>query len=167
MGGRGTWWSRQTEQCACRSPPCSGGHRGDTTVSDRHQRLSKRAGRRLWPEVDVRSLDGVEKQLSHPDTLHVDEMRLEKSFRGPKTFPTHIHLPPIRELPVKYKPKRLKGLLTCQTPGPRAKRGPCKHLIWTPRWCFNARYFYRISFSLKNKHIWPTFKQNNLTFSVF
>lgn len=50
------------------------------------------------PEVDVCSLDGVKQQLSDSRSLHVDEMRLEESFRGPEPLSTHHHLPTIGEL---------------------------------------------------------------------
>ncbi|KAF3837205.1 hypothetical protein F7725_004669 [Dissostichus mawsoni] len=50
------------------------------------------------PEVDVCSLDGVEQQLGHPRSLHVDEVRLEESFRGPEPLAAHLHLPAIGKL---------------------------------------------------------------------
>lgn len=74
------------------------------------------AGRRLRPEVDVCGLDGVEQQLGHTDSLHVDEMRLEEGFGGPETFPAYIHLTPVGKLPqrqgpVEYEPKTFKGIV--------------------------------------------------------
>lgn len=50
------------------------------------------------PEVNICSLDGVKQQLSHSYSLHIDKMRLEESFGGPKPLSTHLHLPAVREL---------------------------------------------------------------------
>lgn len=52
----------------------------------------------IGPEVNVCSLDGVKQQLGYSSSLHVDEMRLEKSFRSPESFSAHLHLPAIRKL---------------------------------------------------------------------
>ena len=52
----------------------------------------------LRPEVDVCGLDGVKQQLGHSGPLHVDQVRLEQSLRGPEAFSTHLHLPPVRQL---------------------------------------------------------------------
>lgn len=50
------------------------------------------------PEVNICSLDGVKQQLSHSYSLHIDEMRLEQSFRGPKSLSTHLHQSAVRKL---------------------------------------------------------------------
>lgn len=50
------------------------------------------------PEVNICCLDGVKQQLSHSYSLHIDKMRLEEGFRGPKPLSTHLHLPAVREL---------------------------------------------------------------------
>lgn len=42
------------------------------------------------PGVYVGCLDGVEEQLGHSDTLHVDEVGLEQSLRGLKPLSTHL-----------------------------------------------------------------------------
>lgn len=42
------------------------------------------------PGVDIGRLDGVEEQLSHPNTLHVDEVGLEQSLRGLEPLPSHL-----------------------------------------------------------------------------
>lgn len=42
------------------------------------------------PGVDISCLDGVEEKLSHPNTLHVDEVGLEQSLRGLKALPSHL-----------------------------------------------------------------------------
>lgn len=42
------------------------------------------------PGVDISRLDGVEEKLSHPNTLHVDEVGLEQSLRGLKPLPSHL-----------------------------------------------------------------------------
>lgn len=42
------------------------------------------------PGVYVGCLDGVEEELSHSDTLHVDEVGLEQSLRGLKPLSSHL-----------------------------------------------------------------------------
>lgn len=42
------------------------------------------------PGVDISRLDGVKEKLSHPNTLHVDEVGLEQSLRGLKPLPSHL-----------------------------------------------------------------------------
>lgn len=62
--------------------------------------------RRLGPEVNVCSLDRVKQQLGHSRSLHIDEMRLEESFRGPKPLSTHPHLPAVGELHHRKEPDK-------------------------------------------------------------
>lgn len=63
---------------------------------------------RLRPEINVCSLDGVEEQLSHASSFHVDKVRLEKSFWSPKSLSTYIYLPAIGELQQTHGPIELK-----------------------------------------------------------
>ena len=42
------------------------------------------------PGVYVGGLDGVEEQLGHSDTLHVDEVGLEQSLGGLKALSAHL-----------------------------------------------------------------------------
>lgn len=42
------------------------------------------------PGVDIGRLDGVEEELSHSDTLHVDEVGLEQSLRGLESLSSHL-----------------------------------------------------------------------------
>ena len=41
-------------------------------------------------QVNVGWLDGVEQQLGHAHTVHVDEMRLEQCLRGSEPLPSHL-----------------------------------------------------------------------------
>lgn len=50
------------------------------------------------PGVDVCCIDGVEEELCHPDSLHVDEVGLEQSLRGFEPLPSHLDHPAVGEL---------------------------------------------------------------------
>lgn len=50
------------------------------------------------PGVDVGCLDGVEEQFSYTHSLHVNEVRLEQSFRSLETLAAHFNQPPVRQL---------------------------------------------------------------------
>lgn len=100
--GQDTWWSLLTGRCAYKSRPCK--QTQVTTcfiwISSSRTTFSNCAYwvRRLKPEVNVCSLDGVEQQLGHSCSLHVDEVRLEQGLRGSEPLSTYVHLSAIREL---------------------------------------------------------------------
>lgn len=50
------------------------------------------------PGVDVRRLDGVEEQLGHAHSLHVDEVRLEQSLGGFEALAADLNDASVREL---------------------------------------------------------------------
>lgn len=50
------------------------------------------------PGVYISSLDGVEQQLSNPNSLYIDQVRLKQSFRCLKPFTTNFNNSAIREL---------------------------------------------------------------------
>lgn len=52
------------------------------------------------PGVDVGRLDGVEEQLGHSHTFHVDEVRLEQSLGGLKALSSHLDHTTIWQLDV-------------------------------------------------------------------